>query len=392
MVLGKTSSGGLILALAVIASGCAADPQGAGRFGLAGPAGIGRKADAGFPAAASPDYSKSYEQYRAEHAQRPLVAPALGLDAAEEPGPLKKLATSVSATLSSGDKPPASPAPPKVAPDDPVALSGAKAKPSADLHVSLAELRLKANDSEGAKQQYEKALVLDPHHLKCLLGLARLYDRQGDSVQAIRYYQRAVESHPDDATPLNDLGLCHARNGRLNESLDALQRAISLNGEKPLYRNNIATVLVEMGRVDEAIEHLAVVHGPAVAHYNVGYLLHRKGRDAEAASHFSSALVFDSTLAAAQQWLAVLNKSSGSAVATQPAASQPAGPALSNRGGQAGQAAPLESGAETAGRSGGETPPSPDQWKRYAASSDTPRLDLRPLPPVEPAQFPPSRY
>ena len=41
-----------------------------------------------------------------------------------------------------------------------------------------------------------------------------------------------------------------------------------------LYRNNLAALLVESNRPDDAVTILSEAYGPAVAHYNVGYLLH----------------------------------------------------------------------------------------------------------------------
>ena len=54
-----------------------------------------------------------------------------------------------------------------------------------------------------------------------------------------------------------------------------LRQAVKLEPKRKLYRNNLATVLVDMGRTDEAWDELSSVHTPAVAHYNLGYLLYQ---------------------------------------------------------------------------------------------------------------------
>ena len=115
-----------------------------------------------------------------------------------------------------------------------------------------------------------------------------------------------MAKYPEEAGVYNDLGLCYQRRGMLDESVAMLRKATQLQPERPLYHNNLATVLVDAERNDEALAQLLAVNPPAVAHYNLGCLLHRKGNDPLAADHFQQALVDDPTMRAAQQWLAKL--------------------------------------------------------------------------------------
>jgi hypothetical protein len=80
-----------------------------------------------------------------------------------------------------------------------------------------------------------------------------------------------------------------------------------------LYRNNLATVLVEAGRPNEAFAQLAATSEPAVAHYNLGYLLHQRGQSQPAADHLQRALLLNPSLSPASQLLAEIN---GPAAAT----------------------------------------------------------------------------
>jgi tetratricopeptide (TPR) repeat protein len=154
--------------------------------------------------------------------------------------------------------------------------------------------------------------------LQALLGMARLHDRQGEFAEATRLYERAVQQHPQSATAFNDLGLCFARQQQLDRSIDALTQAIRLKPDRALYRNNIATVLVEQGRLPQAYDHLAAVHPPANAHYNLGFLLSQAAQPAEAVRQFDMALAKDPGLQEAKEWRDVL--------AGQLAAERSAGP------------------------------------------------------------------
>ncbi|HVX59856.1 MAG TPA: tetratricopeptide repeat protein [Pirellulales bacterium] len=236
------------------------------------------------------------------------MAPSLGQPA--KPGPVKEFAAKVGDSsfgqsvskvfsLASTKKP----APRLV---DPVSLAEKPKPPDANLYVSLGDLRVRENDTESAREMYHKALKMDPHHLGALLGLARLFDRQGQLDRAAKHYVEATKYHPKDASAFNDLGLCYARQGKYDDSVTALQHAIKLKPDRILYRNNIATVLVAQGRVDEALAHLTDAHGVAAAHYNIGFLLNKRGRQRQALEHFALALQANPKLDAARDWVASL--------------------------------------------------------------------------------------
>jgi len=197
----------------------------------------------------------------------------------------------------------------KLAPTTPVkpakdAVSlASKATPSADLYVAAARLSERSGKVAEAERQYQQALQVDARHVGALIGYARLKDRQGQMREATQWYQRAAKAHPGEASIFNDLGICLARQRMFPASIAALERAIELDPKKPLYRNNIAMVLVENGQIDAALTHLKAVQTEAVAHYNVGYVLQKKGDSEAARWHFAKAGEKDPSLAAAKAWL-----------------------------------------------------------------------------------------
>ena len=80
------------------------------------------------------------------------------------------------------------------------------------------------------------------------------------------------------------------------EAVALLTKATQLQPKRPLYHNNLAAALVEAGRHDEALAELLVTNNEAVAHYNLGCLLHRSGDDSLASTHFRQALDYDPTM------------------------------------------------------------------------------------------------
>jgi Tfp pilus assembly protein PilF len=189
-----------------------------------------------------------------------------------------------------------------IAGSDPTSLNTKSPPPGPDLYVSTARVYEGTQNTEAAKAQYERALKIDPAYLPALLGYAHLLDTQKEFTDADKYYEKAAKKHPEVAAIYNDWGMSQQRRGRLDESARLLTKATQLQPNKALYRNNLAMVLVVMHRPEEAYRQLAAIETPAVAHFNLGALLHRAGDDQTAAFHFARASIEDPTWAQARQW------------------------------------------------------------------------------------------
>src|SRR5207247_1633365 len=88
------------------------------------------------------------------------------------------------------------------------------------------------------------------------------------------------------------------------------------------YRNNLAAALVDAGKENESFTELTAANPPAVAHYNLAYLLNEKGQRASAITHLQQAVAFDPSLKPASDMLAQLGGSpTAVARAEQPAQS-----------------------------------------------------------------------
>lgn len=302
--------------------------------------------------------------------------------------------------------------------------------PDADFYVDAGNMCAKDNDPENARINYHKALEMKPHHLGALLGLARLFDRQGQLDRASEHYLEATKHHPSEAAAYNDLGLCYARQAKYDEAVQALSRATELQPDRALYRNNIATVFVVQGRIDEALAQLTDAHGAAVAHYNVGYLLNKRGQTRQALEQFSLALQADPSMTSAQEWIDSLSTelapegrqpvqiASGvrtdSAAADEPAEGPELGPSptppsenvlparpdeqveprnpTQDSANQPGEAEASDANSsENASAAGIERPA--DGASREAAGEPAKKeAKLQYLPPVAPSAAPPSRY
>ncbi len=196
---------------------------------------------------------------------------------------------------------------PTTSKDDPVSLKN-QGKPGPELNVAVARLYQESGRPADAEQQYQLALKMNHDYLPALLGYAQLQEQAGQPDEALRLYQRTASVHPSQAPVYNNMGMFYARRGQLDEAVAAMTRTIRLDPKNPRYRNNVATVLVEQGRLREAFGQLRDVYGDAVAYYNLGYLLNKKGETQVALQHFALALRVDPTMAPAQRWIEYLHR------------------------------------------------------------------------------------
>jgi Flp pilus assembly protein TadD len=253
---------------------------------------------------AAPDMSKSYGNQIAAERGGSIAPRAEMPKPPEQEGRIARLTSAVTKPVKSIFKQPETAAAPAVAATYP---SFDSKQGSAAIYVSLAQVQEKQGNLAAAAEAYERALQAESSNLEALLGYARMQDRQGDFARATQLYQVASRLHPKEAVVYNDLGLCLSRQGKQAEAQVALAEAVRLRPDRKLYRNNLAKLLVDLGQPAAALEQLSAAHPPAIAQYNLGFLLQQKNETAQARQHFARALELDPTLADARQWLAMID-------------------------------------------------------------------------------------
>ena len=232
--------------------------------------------------------------------------------AKEEPKGVGKLVSGVKSAVKPSATPPAT--------SDPLSVH-TQAEPNVELFVVMAQMHERSGNLAAAEEQYKRALEKEPKSLDALVAYARMQDRQGNFAEADQLYRTAIEHHPQDAAARNDYGLCLARQNRLDQAAGMLQSACQLKTDEVRYRNNLAMVLVELNQLEEAYLQLADVHKPAVAYYNVGFLLVQRKQYGAARHHFEQALKFQPDFPEASHFLATLPADDARMVQQQ----QPAG-------------------------------------------------------------------
>jgi Tfp pilus assembly protein PilF len=192
--------------------------------------------------------------------------------------------------------------------DDVLSLANTPKAPSPKLLTAAGALALERGDLELARQQYAKALEIEPSYLPAHLSLARMHRANGQLPAAIEQYYRALQFHPKDPSVNNDLGLTLLESGQLEDAVARLQLAVRQDAQSTRYRNNLARALVRAGQDQQAVETLGELLGPANAHFNVACLLNESRQRHQAVAHLQHALAIDPQLAAARTMLVELDR------------------------------------------------------------------------------------
>jgi tetratricopeptide (TPR) repeat protein len=175
-------------------------------------------------------------------------------------------------------------------------------------HYMLALSAWKSGDAKKAEFAFEKALSIDPRHVKSLVNLSRVFIEQKRYEDASDRLALAGQIDPESPEVQRLLGRVYHAQRRTDDAVQAYRRAIELNEADAWSMNNLALVLIDAQRAGEALPLLekAVELRKNVPefHNNLGMALEHTGRFKAAASAYSRALSADPGYSKAKQNLA----------------------------------------------------------------------------------------
>ena len=164
-------------------------------------------------------------------------------------------------------------------------------------HYMLGLSAWKSGDLAKSEEAFEKALSVDPHHVKSLVNLSRVFIEQKRYDDALARLSSAAEIDPESTEVQRLLGRTYHTQGKTDEAVSAYRRAIELNELDAWSMNNLGLVFLETERADEALPLLtkATELRPEVPvfHNNLGMALEHTGRFRAAATAYKAALAAD---------------------------------------------------------------------------------------------------
>ena len=151
-------------------------------------------------------------------------------------------------------------------------------------------------DYDIAERAFERALELDPQHVKSLLNLSRVLlvtDRADIALGKIDG-ALSIDAESTDAYRLRGRALRQL--GRKNDAVRAYQHAIVLDDHDVWSMNNMALMLIEEGRFDDALPALSravEIEDHPVFFNNLGMALEGTGRFRAAEEAYRAAVTLD---------------------------------------------------------------------------------------------------
>lgn len=164
-------------------------------------------------------------------------------------------------------------------------------------HYMLGLSAWKSGDLASSEQAFEKALSVDPHHVKSLVNLSRVLIDEKRYDDALGRLTRAAGIDPESTEVHRLIGRTYVAQGKTDEAMDAYRRAIEVNELDAWSMNNLGLLLLETKRADEALPLLAKAgelrQDVPAFHNNLGMALEHTGRFRAAAAAYKAALAAD---------------------------------------------------------------------------------------------------
>lgn len=164
-------------------------------------------------------------------------------------------------------------------------------------HYMLGLSAWKSGDLTRSEHAFEKALSVDPQHVKSLVNLSRVLIEQKRPDEAAERLSRAAEIDSESTEVFRLLGRTYYSQGKTDEAVSAYRRAIELNERDAWSMNNLGLLFLETERADQALPLFtkAAELRPEVPvfHNNLGMALEHTGRFRAAAAAYKAALAAD---------------------------------------------------------------------------------------------------
>jgi tetratricopeptide (TPR) repeat protein len=164
-------------------------------------------------------------------------------------------------------------------------------------HYMLGLSAWKSGDLAKSELAFEKALSVDPLHVKSLVNLSRVFIEQKRYDAALDRLTTAAEINPESTAVYRLLGRTYVAQGKTGEAMDAYRRAIEIDAFDAWSMNNLGLLLLETKRSDEALPLLVKAvelrQGVPSFHNNLGMALEHTGRFKAAAAAYTAALTVD---------------------------------------------------------------------------------------------------
>jgi Tfp pilus assembly protein PilF len=175
-------------------------------------------------------------------------------------------------------------------------------------HYMLGLSAWKAGQLPRARESFERAIELDPSHVKSQLNLTRVLLDLNEPEEAAERVRVALELDSTSAETHRLMGRVQTALGETDSAIESYRAALVLDTHDVWSMNNMGLLLIQRGRFEEALRPLAraiqLDSGVAVFRNNFGMALERTGHFVAAAESYRAAVSIDPGYAKASASLA----------------------------------------------------------------------------------------
>lgn len=166
-------------------------------------------------------------------------------------------------------------------------------QPSENIYNNLGSVYSKHKNWILAREQFDKALQLNPKYPEAMSNLAENYSKQGLYDQAIALFLQALEINPGSEQTHNNLGAAYSLSGHPDQGIDHFKQALSLNPDFTEALANLGTTLFLQGKLDESkavlLDTVQRTAAYPIAFYHLAKIFYQQGDFASASIYLNKA-------------------------------------------------------------------------------------------------------
>ena len=164
-------------------------------------------------------------------------------------------------------------------------------------HYMLGLSAWKSGQLPRARESFERAIELDPSHVKSLLNLSRVLLELKEPREASERVLAALQLDSTSAEAHRLMGRAQTALGESEQALESYRAALIIDAHDVWAMNNMGLLLIQLGRFDEALRPLAravqLDSSVAVFRNNFGMALERTGHFVAAVEAYRAAVTID---------------------------------------------------------------------------------------------------
>ncbi|MCP4200834.1 MAG: tetratricopeptide repeat protein, partial [bacterium] len=130
--------------------------------------------------------------------------------------------------------------------------AGEAEESSPEMHNSMGRSHLRNGEPDRARQEFQKALALDPSNADALLNLASIHRIEGRVADAEHLVRRALQVDPNSIGALSQLAELRRDQSDLADAVRLFEEALGIDNSQPFLYLGYGDVLQRAGRLTEA--------------------------------------------------------------------------------------------------------------------------------------------